>query len=439
MKPTPRIADVVASAFLDGSWTPEPMATRASLALGMKFSWLRRVARAALRKFPEPPFDRFEVLAAFLAEDEDVVHARRLPLYVTFGTPFVGMREAHPRWGLPRIDTVGDLAKALDLDVPTLLWLADMRGLSRLGRTPHYHPKWMAKPRGGFRLLEAPKSRLKAVQRTLLTHVIDKIPPHPSAHGFVRGKGVLSHASIHVGRDVVLRMDLEDFFASVPVARVFATFRALGYTANVARMLGGLVTTRAAADEAGLLPAYPTAHDIDALRRTRLRMRGRHLPQGAPTSPALANLCAFGLDVRLAAAAAKVGARYSRYADDLVFSGDREFASNVRGFSTLVAAIAIDEGFVVNHRKTHVARAGRQQKVTGIVVNRMPSIARPEVDLLEATLVNCVRTGPEAQNRDHHPDFERHLRGRVAWMVHVKPALARKLVPLLAAIRWSEA
>ena len=435
MKPTTRVAEAIASAFLDGSWTPEPMATRASLALGMRFPWLRRLARATLRAFPEPPFDRFEALAASLADDEDVVDAQRLPLSIVFGAPFVGMRDVHPSWGLPRIDTVGDLAQALALDVPTLLWLADLRGLSRLGRTPHYHARWMAKPRGGFRLLEAPKPRLKAVQRALLAHLVEKIPPHPAAHGFVRGRSVLSHASLHVGRDVVLRMDLEDFFASVPAARVFSTFRALGYTASVARVLGGLVTTRAAA-AGGLLPAHPTARDVHALHRARQRMHARHLPQGAPTSPAIANLCAFGFDVRLRAAATKVGARYSRYADDLVFSGDRAFASNVHGFSSLVAAIAIDEGFVVNHRKTHVARKGRQQKVTGIVVNRAPSIARREVDRLEATLVNCLRTGPAAQNRDAHPDFKRHLEGRVAWMVHVKPSLAPKLGPLLAAIRW---
>src|SRR6185295_2476433 len=113
----------------------------------------------------------------------------------------------------------------------------------------------------------------------------------------------------------------------------------------------------------------PTAGDIRALRRAQLLVRTPHLPQGAPTSPAIANLCAFGLDVRLAAAARAVGAAYSRYADDLVFSGDADFARRARGFEAFVASVAQDEGFAVNFRKTRIMRQSERQRVAGLVVN----------------------------------------------------------------------
>src|SRR5207253_7777935 len=111
-----------------------------------------------------------------------------------------------------------------------------------------------------------------------------------------------------------------------------------------------------------------------------------HLPQGAPTSPALANLCAFGLDRRLAALAERVGATYSRYADDLAFSGDAWLLGHAEGVRRTVAEIAREEGFRVNERESQLmSRAGRQ-RICGIVVNERPNLARTDFDRLKATL-----------------------------------------------------
>jgi hypothetical protein len=160
------------------------------------------------------------------------------------------------------------------------------------------------------------------------------------------------------------------------------------------------------------------------------------LPQGAPTSPALANLCAYRADCRLAGLAKSVDARYTRYADDLAFSGDEAFARNVERFAAHVAAILLEEGFSVNHRKTRIMRQGVRQHLAGLAVNRRLNVIRANFDRLKATLHNCVRPGPESQNRDAHDSFRSHLDGRVGFVETINPAKGKRLRALFEKIRW---
>jgi hypothetical protein len=233
-------------------------------------------------------------------------------------------------------------------------------------------------------------------------------------------------------------MDLEDFFLSIDVGRVYGIFRAVGYPEAVARVLTGLCTCRAHASDPPPLGAYSSAADVAAMHRTRQKYRTRHLPQGAPTSPALANLVAYGMDVRLAAAARFHDATYTRYADDFVFSGDPGFARTADRFSNLVAGIALDCGFRVNHRKTRVMRQGARQRVTGLVVNAHAAISRADFDRIKATLHNCARFGPDSQNTAGHASWRAHLEGVVAWVSHVQPARGAKLRAMLDAIAWTD-
>ena len=166
--------------------------------------------------------------------------------------------------------------------------------------------------------------------------------------------------------------------------------------------------------------------------RLKKRLAARHPAQGAPCSPGLANLAAFQLDVRLTHAAHSVGARYGRYADDLVFSGDAEFARRVARFEPLVGAIALEEGFQVNHHKTRTMRRGTQQRMLGLIMNERPAVPRAEREQLEAILCNAVRHGMTSQNRAGHPNFLEYLRGRVSWVEQVRPEHALKLRRLLA-------
>jgi hypothetical protein len=160
------------------------------------------------------------------------------------------------------------------------------------------------------------------------------------------------------------------------------------------------------------------------------------LPQGAPTSPALANICVYRVDCRLAGLAKSAGAEYTRYADDLAFSGGDAFERCVERFSTHVAAILFAEGFTVHHRKTRIMRQGVRQHLAGLVTNECMNIVRGDFDRLKATLINCVRLGPESQNRDGHSAFRMHLEGRVGFVETIHPARGQRLRAILDRIQW---
>ncbi len=332
---------------------------------------------------------------------------------------------------LPPLDDPAALCAFLSLSEPQLMWLADPRGMLRRQRDPrlhHYHRRWLKKRAGGHRLIERPKTRLKTVQRTLLREVFDHVPAHDAACGFVRGRSVVEHAAQHVGQPVVIRVDLEDFFASVRHAWVVRAVTSLGYRDEVARLMTGLCTTSLPPHLMTL--ACESEHDVERHHRLRRHVISRHLPQGAPTSPALANLCARRLDHRLSRLAEAVGGRYSRYADDLVISGD--LARRADRLVPHIAAIAIDCGFTVNFRKTRVMRRNQRQELCGLVVNDKPQVPRAAYDQLRAVLTNCVRNGLEAENRDQHPDFRAHLKGRIAWVAATSPRRGEKLAALFA-------
>jgi hypothetical protein len=244
----------------------------------------------------------------------------------------------------------------------------------------------------------------------------------------------LTHAAPHVGKLVVLRMDLRNFFVSIPVRRVNALFKTLGYPAETARCLTGLCTNRVPAG--AMLPRADTDPGFALPWLQRKKLRALHLPQGAPTSPALANLCALHLDYRLSALAATMNADYTRYADDLAFSGDEPVRRKVGKLSTLVAAIALQEGFEVNHRKTRAMHRSDRQILTGIVVNDRINMYRDEYDRLKAILHNCLRSDPASQNRDGHGDFRAHLSGRVNHLKRLNPPRGARLQALLERIQW---
>lgn len=341
------------------------------------------------------------------------------------------------RWPVAPWTGLGELAAALDVDLGELAWFADPGGWLRRapgGPLHHYRRRWIATPSGTPRLLETPAPRLAELQRRVARKVLAHVPVHPAAHGFVRGRSPWTLAARHAGRPMVLRVDLEGFFAHVTGCRVAGLLRTAGYPEAVAAALAGLLVT--ATPRAVLAAAPPPGVEpgvVASRRRLLTRLAGPHLPQGAPSSPAVANLIAYRLDRRLAGLAAAVGARYGRYADDLVFSGDLPAA----GLTTRVAAIAADEGFRLHDEKTRTMPARHRQRIVGVVVNATPGVARCDYDDLRALLHNCARTGPAVQNRAGHPAFREHLQGRIAWVSTGRPARAAKLRELFAAIDWA--
>lgn len=431
------LARALAAGFLSGEWTKQGLVDSGAVVLGRRPRWLAPLARQVLELYPRPPADRPRELAANLASRPAAAKAGRAGPVVR---PVASTRMLTNRWRLPVLDDLDAVADLLRLDPAELDWFADPRHLARTasdGRLQHYRVSHRVAPSGAIRVLEAPKPRLKVIQRRLLHEVAALVPPHDAARGFRPGGSVRSYAAPHAGRPVVVRMDLESFFASVTVSRVYGIWRTAGYPEAVAHCLAGLVTSVLPLAQWRAVPAPEDDGLLDAHWRLGRRLAAPHLPQGAPTSPAMANLAAYRLDVRLTALARSWGGRYTRYADDLAFSGDRGWG---RGTSRLVDAVeevVRDEGFRLNARKTGVMpRAGRQQ-LGGLVVNERPKVARREVDVLKAILHNCRVHGPNTQNRDDVPAFEEHLRGRIGWVAQHDPVRGARLQAVHDAIDWS--
>ncbi|MFO0454053.1 MAG: reverse transcriptase family protein [Pseudomonadota bacterium] len=302
----------------------------------------------------------------------------------------------------------------------------------RSSRLLHYHRRWIARRSGPPRLIEAPKAGLKQIQQRLLHGLLDHVPAHPAAHGFVRGRGITTLAAPHRGTACVLRLDLRDFFASITRRRVRAVFSALGYPVDTAQHLAALSTV---ATPLPLLRELLHAGAAGAALHERLRQP--HLPQGAPSSPALANLVAFRLDARLAGLARRFGASYTRYADDLLFSGGAEFARGSARCAEWVAKIVTQEGFALAAAKTRRMRQGTRQHAAGMVLNVHAAVSRAERDQLEAQLHNCVQRGPSTQNRAGIADLRGHLRGRIAHVRHCHAPHTNHLQALFDRIDWS--
>ncbi len=202
---------------------------------------------------------------------------------------------------------------------------------SAAGRYRQFH---IPKRLGGRREINVPSPLLLAIQQWILKNVLYKLPFSDAAHGGVPGRSIISNASLHLGARSVLKMDLQRFFDTVLLPRGVAIFEAAGYSPHLSRSLALLCF------ESG------------------------RLPQGGATSPALANLAAISLDGRLDALAKKFGLTYSRYVDDMTFSGR---SIGVR-FTKIVAEIVDNAGFVINPEKTHLMRGSSPKFVTGLAV-----------------------------------------------------------------------
>jgi RNA-directed DNA polymerase len=293
--------------------------------------------------------------------------------------------------GIPASDKA-DLAAILGRDFDRAL--RDLEG----GRA--YRSFDIPKKSGGRRRIEAPRGPLHALQKELSMLIQSVHEPEPGSHGFVEGRSIVSNAGCHLGRRWVLNVDLKDFFPSVTEARVRGLFRAPPFD------LG---------DEA-------------AATLARLCCRNGGLPQGAPTSPVLANFAARQLDLELQAIASKYDLAVTRYADDITLSSDAErfpseIALRLGGGATEILTIAgpvledaiTRSGFAINTAKTRLQYRSERQVVTGLVVNERLSPMRGHIKLVRALIHAWESQGLAAAAEDY---FTRHParlgRGRAA-------------------------
>ena len=314
--------------------------------------------------------------------------------------------------GLPVLHSPADLAASLGLSIPKLRWLCfHTEVASRI----HYVQFELPKKSGGVRTLSAPHKTLAAAQRWILTNILARLPVHAAAHGFVAGHSTLTNARPHAGKAVLINVDLEAFFPSIGFARVRHLFHMQGYSGAVATLLALLCTE---------CPRKKVTYDGQTLF---VATGPRGLPQGACTSPAISNQIARKLDRRLSGLSRKLGLAYTRYADDLTFSGDKALNTQVGYALARVRHITQEEGFVCNQKKTRVKRANSRQTVTGLVVNDKPGVPRDVIRRLRAILHRAKTEGLAAQNRHKEPNFRAWLEGMCAYVAMSRPEVGLKL------------
>ena len=440
----PSLAEILADAFLEGRWRAEDLAERGAGCLDRWPAWMLKLSFAVVGRDRVAPLDDraglIEFIEAFLHDrvaEPSGLGAPQIIRHVRSRPPAV----AH-NWPIAQIRSVAMLAERLELSSGQLAWLADVRGLERTveqEKLRNYRYRWAPRRSGLPRLIEAPKARLKEIQRWVLREVLNHVPVHDAAHGFTGGRSVLTHAAVHTGHAIVLRVDLRDFFAGVSAGRVYGIFRAIGYDHSLAHTLTSLCTNTIPTMVWNATSRPPQPQMIQPHFWLGRQLATPHLPQGAPTSPALANLAAFALDRRLSGLGSAFELSYSRYADDLVFSGPRLTDRANRTLLEMVGRIVKEEGFRVNQDKTSLRSAAQRQLVTGVVVNEHANIPRPEYDRLKAILHRMTVHGPGSYDPGRPVDLHAHLRGQVAWVNSVNPHRGAKLRRLLDTINWDQA
>jgi RNA-directed DNA polymerase len=308
---------------------------------------------------------------------------------------------------LPILNDGADIANAMGITLSQLRFLAFSR---RVSTVSHYVCFQIPKKTGGVRAISAPLPRLKQAQQWILDNILERIILHPSAHGFRRGRSIVTNAQPHVGSLVVINLDLENFFPSISYRRVKGVFCSLGYSEAVATILGLICTE-----------PDVTQIEMDG-RNYYISQTARHLPQGAPSSPAITNLLCRRLDRRLQGLAQSRGFVYTRYADDLTFSTtDPEKLRDIGNILQGVGSIVAHEGLIVHPDKTRVLRQSQQQEVTGVVVNEKLNVDRSTLQKFRATLYQIEKDGLAGKQWGKGDDVLMSIEGFANYVAMVNP------------------
>lgn len=246
------------------------------------------------------------------------------------------------------------------------------------------------KKAGGLRQISEPLPSLKEIQRWILDNLLYRCAPSKFAKGFVPRLSIRDNARFHRGQKLVLSLDIKDFFSSIKAPRVYKFFFRLGYQRDVAHLL------------------------------TNLCILDGALPQGAPTSPALSNLIILRTDRRLSGFALNNKLRYTRYADDITFSGDFKPVQIIK----LVRKVLADEGLVLNEQKTRLMERHQRQEVTGVVVNSKLQAPRYKRREFRQTIYYINKYGVDSHLSyigNEKANYLKYLLGVANYFLYVNP------------------
>jgi hypothetical protein len=333
-----------------------------------------------------------------------------------------GREERAKALGLPPLAGAEDVANALELPVARLRWLSFHRDVD----TGTHYRRWQIPKRDGSpRTIAAPKRELKRAQRWALRTIFDKFPVHGAAHGFLANRSIVTNASAHAGADVIVKVDIKDFFPTITWRRVRGLLRKAGMAEGPATLIALLATE--------------APREVVQFRGKILYVASgpRALPQGAPTSPAITNAICLRLDRRMSGLARTLGFRYTRYADDLTLSWRTPAAEARAPIGALIRGIKeilLAEGFQPHPSKTAVMRRGSRQKVTGLVVNRaadsvpLARVPRERIRELRAAIKN------RELGRPGKGETLQQLKGLAAFVYMTDAARGRAFLDRIAAL-----
>jgi hypothetical protein len=321
-------------------------------------------------------------------------------------------KEKLEKYQLPLIHNTEELSKLMGISVGQIRFLSYNRIVSR---TNHYKRFYLPKKTGGKRLISTPMPRLKNAQYWILENILNKISLAEEAHGFVKNRSIVTNATPHIKAEVLINVDLKDFFPSIDYTRVKGVFRKLGYSEQLATIFA-LICTEPECDQV----------EIDG-EIYHVASGERHLPQGAPTSPAVTNIICRKLDLRLRGISSKLGFTYTRYADDMTFSATGADEGNVKRLIGFVKKIVKEENFSIHPDKFRILRKGARKEVTGIVVNVKTSVNAKELDRFRALIFQIEKDGLEGKHWNNSTNLLASIKGYASFVAMVDTVKGKAL------------
>ena len=284
---------------------------------------------------------------------------------------------------------------------PKMLWMSYRRLLEVSNKPEDFYNHHTITVHGKTRQVSQPMYPLEAYQHWILKHILEKAPTTECAFAYKRGTSLVDNARVHLGNQVLVKLDISHFFDSITFGMVYDVFsNQMHYPREGATLLANLCC-----------------------------LNGK-LPQGACTSPYLSNLCFIRADNDISEYCKEKGLAYSRYSDDMTFSGNRV---DVKDLISFVKQVLKKYGFKLNYKKIHVDGKGRQHRVTGIVCNEKintPNVyrkqVRQEMYYLKkfGAVDHLIHMNFFASMDDGAPDVDSYyssLLGRIAYILQVTP------------------
>jgi RNA-directed DNA polymerase len=293
-----------------------------------------------------------------------------------------------------------------------------------------------------YRLISVPDFFLMRVQRWLAQNILAYGRPHHASAAYARESDIKLTASLHCQAKWLIKLDIKRFFESISEIAVYRVFRELGYQPLVAFELSRICTRlrktlpRNWAPWRSYTQSWPT---ISAYWSAEMG----YLPQGAPTSPMIANLAVRPLDKKIAAISEAHGLTYTRYADDLSLSTNRKEFTRAEA-SCLIGEIykaMSTHGFSPNLTKTHLLPPGARKVVLGLLVNgQIPRLTREFRAGIRMHLYYLEKLGPVSHQLNRGfvsvRSLRNHVEGLINFANHIDPEFAQLCKTKLARIQW---